>query len=132
MLLAGQYKRKKDNRLNAIMLVMALKKEDDLKSAVKAVREYLDKGLGENYKFVQADDVVKGQPDIGSLEDIGNKRGRRLDLKLLFGEETQRYYLLSVINDGDACYAIVCHCGWESRQIWRQDFLDVLGTFQVK
>ena len=45
---------------------------------------------------------------------------------------TRRYYLLAVLNEPDACYGILCECAWDSRAIWRQEFLDVLKTFRVR
>ena len=75
-----------------------------------------------------------GQTESGIQEDIGNRPGRLVDLKLQIGDELepQRYYLLSVVNEPDVCYAILCECSWKSRPIWRQDFMDVLRTLQVK
>jgi hypothetical protein len=75
-----------------------------------------------------------GQTEAGTLEDVGNRRGRTIDLKLQIGDEPepQRYYLLSVVNEPDVCYAILCECSWKSRPIWRQDFLDVLRTLRLK
>jgi hypothetical protein len=135
MLLAGKYRREKDNRKNARLLVFSLKKEADLKAAVKAVRDHLDarfKEGNENAKVVHAPDVVPGQTEIGTLEDVGNKRGRVVDLKLMFQDEPQEYMLLSVVNEPDGCHAFLCSCDWKARQIWRQDFLDVLRTVKMK
>ena len=102
---------------------------------MKAAREYLDKKvMGDNtmYKIVHAADVAEGQTEIGTVGDVGNRRGRLIDLKLQFNDEAKRYYLLAVINEPDIAYAILCDCTWESRQIWRQDFLDVLRSLIVK
>ena len=88
--------------------------------------------MNKNYKITRSDDVVQGQTDTGSLEDIGTRRGRTIDLQLLFDGEPKRYYLLAVVNEPDACYAILCDCTSEHRQIWRQDFLEVLRSLQVK
>ena len=135
--MAGKYLREKDNRKNALLLIFTLDKKDDLKSALKAAREHLEtreKESNDKSKIAHAADVAPGQSELGSLEDVGNKRGRMIDLKLMIAEEPEphRYFLLSVINEPDICYAIVCECSWGSRQIWRQDFLDVLRTLRVK
>ncbi len=137
LLLGGKYLRAKDNRKNARLLIFALEKKDDLKAAITAARDHLaarEKESNEKAKVVHASDVVPGQSELGSLEDVGNKRGRMVDLKLMLAEEPEphRYYLLSVINDPTVCYVIVCECSWASRQIWRQDFQDVLRTMRVK
>jgi hypothetical protein len=134
LFLHGTYRGgEKDNRKNALLLIFTMEKKDKLQDAVKAVREYLDKKKDDkSYKIFNAAELVPGQADNGSLETIGEKRGHRVDLKLQFNDEPKTYYLLAVINDPDICYAILCECSWESRQIWRQDFLDVLASLRAK
>jgi len=137
LLLAGRYLREKDNSKNALLLVFSLEKKDDPISALKAAREHLNtkaEADNKNAKVLHAADVTPGQTEQGKLEDIGNRRGRMIDLKLQIADEPdpQRYYLLAVVNEPDVCYAILCECSWRGRQIWRQDFLDVLRTLRVK
>lgn len=136
LLLTGTYRREKDNRKNAQMLIFTQEKKDDLKTAMKAIRDYLDvkeKNNNDKSKIAHAgDEAAPGQADGGELVNIGNRRGRLVDLKLQIDDKPMRYYLLAVVNEPDICYAILSECSWESRQIWRQDFLDVLRTFQVK
>jgi hypothetical protein len=137
LLLAGRYLREKDNSKNALLLVFTMDKKDDPIAAMKAAREHLNtkaEGDNKNAKVVHAADVAPGQTEQGELEDIGNRRGRMIDLKLQITDEPdpQRYYLLAVVNEPDVCYVIVCECSWRGRQIWRQDFLDVLRTLRVK
>jgi DNA-directed RNA polymerase subunit RPC12/RpoP len=135
LFLFGKYAAEKDNRKNAQLLVFTFEKKDDLKAAIVFAREYLDKkedSENKNIKIVLADDMVKGQTEIGSIEDVGNRRGRVIDLKRLFDGEPKRYFLLAVINDPDTAYGILCECTWESRHIWRSDFMDILRTTKVK
>ena len=129
LFLLGKYRKEKepDNRKNAALLIFTLPKQEDLKSAVKAARDYLDKTKNENTKIEAADEKLESE-----TIDVGNRRGRMIDLKLLYDGEPKRYYLLAVINEPDAAYGIKCECTWESRQIWRQDFIDVLRSMQVK
>jgi hypothetical protein len=134
LLLAGRY-REKDNKKNALLNVFTIEKKGDLKEALKAARDLLEakeKDSNERAKILHAAD--DGQTESGIQEDIGNRPGRLVDLKLQIGDELepQRYYLLSVVNEPDVCYAILCECSWKSRPIWRQDFMDVLRTLQVK
>jgi hypothetical protein len=133
--LAGRYLREKDNKKNALLIVFTMEKKDDLKATLKAAREHLEareKDSNERAKIMHA--AEDGQTEAGTLEDVGNRRGRTIDLKLQIGDEPepQRYYLLSVVNEPDVCYAILCECSWKSRPIWRQDFLDVLRTLRLK
>jgi hypothetical protein len=135
LLLFGKYQREKDNTKNALVLIFTLDRQKDLTEAMKAARDYVGKKMmgGENnmYKVVHASDVAEGQPETNTI-DVGNRRGRMVDLKLLFSDEPKRYYLLAVINEPDMAYAILCDCTWQSRQIWRQEFLDLLGTLKVR
>jgi hypothetical protein len=138
LLLGGKYLRQKDNKKNALMIVYALEKQDDLKAVLKEAREQLEtreKDSNNMAKVVHAAEVVPGQPEAGSADrNIGEKGGRLIDLKLMIGDEkdAHRYYLLAVVTETDASYAILCECSWASRQIWRQDFLDVIASFRVK
>jgi hypothetical protein len=134
LVLAGIHQ-DKDNRKNAHLKIFTFEKKDDLKAALAAAREHLDKSLDEenkSYKIVLADDVVKGQTELGIIDDVGDRRGRLIDLKLLFGDEPKRYYLLAVVNDPETAYGIVCDCTWESRQLWRSDFVDILRSARFK
>ena len=53
-------------------------------------------------------------------------------MKRVFNDEPKRYFLLAVINDPGIAYVVLCECTWESRQIWRQEFLDLLRSLTVK
>lgn len=137
LLLFGKYQKMKDNRKNAHFFVFTFEKKDDLKEALKAARDYVTSHLNDdkenmNFKLVHANDVAEGQSDTGAAEDIGNRRGRLIDLKKLLLDEPKRYYLLAVVNEPDMGYAILCDCTWESRQIWRQDFIDVMRGMNFK
>jgi hypothetical protein len=135
LLLFGKYLREKDNTKNALVLIFTLDRQKDLTETMKAARDYVSKKMmsGENnsYKVVHASDVAEGQPETNTI-DVGNRRGRMIDLKLQFNDEPKRYYLLAVINEPDSAYGILCECTWTSRQIWRQEFVDLLRTLNVR
>jgi hypothetical protein len=129
--LSGKYQSEKNNRKNATLLVFTFENKGDLKEAMATGRAYLDskyKNENENYKVALATEVIPGQTDAGAAEEIGNRRGRIVDLKRTFNDEIQRYFLFGVVTQGDLGYGILCECSWDSRQIWRQDFLDVIRT----
>lgn len=131
LFLFGKYTKAKDNRKNANFLVFTLEKSDDLKTAMKAARDHLDskvKNENEMYKIALASEVSPGQTDAGTSENVGNRPGRIVDLKRLVGEEVQRYYFLAVVIDSGKTYVVLADCSWDSRQIWRQDFLDVMRS----
>ncbi|MBM3997101.1 MAG: hypothetical protein FJ303_23565 [Planctomycetes bacterium] len=137
MLLTGVFKHQKDNTKNAHLFIFALPKAESLDAAIKAAREHReekDKSTNANFKLVDAPEMVPDKEKAEANRDIGSppKRGRIVDLKLVFQAEAQRYFLLAVVNEPDATYAIMCDCDWKSRQIWRQDFLDLLATVKFK
>jgi hypothetical protein len=132
--LFGRFVQEKDNRKNAHVMIIALEKQADLQAAMKAARADLDtKKKEENpgYETAPAGEWEEAKAELGIVDDIGNRRGRRADLKLAIGTEAKRYILLAVVNEADTCYAIRCDCDWQSREIWRQDFLDLLRTLKV-
>jgi hypothetical protein len=115
--------------------VYTFEKKGDVKEAMKTARDSLDsmvKNENENYKVALAVEVTAGQSEVGALDDIGNRRGRLVDLKRSFNDEIQRYILLAVVNEPDIVYGIRCDCSWESRQIWRQDFIEVMRGMKFK
>jgi hypothetical protein len=131
LVLRGIYTKEKDNRKNALLRIFTLEKKESLKEASKAVREYLAKKEENDAsrKLVNAGDANAAD---GRVEDIGDRRGQLIDLKLQIHDEAKRYFLLAVIAEPDFTYAILWDCPWESRQIWRQEFLEVLRTMRVK
>lgn len=131
--LLGRYLKEKDNRKNASVLTLALPRQDSLKDAMKFAHKYIEDKKKEENKLYK---IVPASEQEGSLEgqkaDVGNRPGRVAELKIALGEEPKRYLLLAVINEPTQCIALRCECTWESRQIWRQEFLDLLTTVKVR
>ena len=136
LLLSGFYLKEKDNRKNATVLVATMDRAKDLAEAMKTARADLEAKKKQelaDYRLSQAEDVAAGQSELGELQDVGNRRGRVADLRLHVGDDPKgRYILLAVVNEADMAYVIRCGCAWEYRQIWRQDFRDLLATFRFK
>ncbi len=132
LFLFGKYIKEKDNRKNASVLVIALEKQPGLKQALKAVRSYFEEKIEEEDKDNKVVPVSEKAGDAGFAGAIGTIPGRFLDLKVQRGTQATRYILLGVANAGDRTLAFRCQSVWENRQIWRQDFLDLLGSFQVR
>lgn len=132
LFLTGRYLQEKDNRKNASVLVIALEKRTDLKESFKAARLYFEEKIKEEDKDNIISTISEKADDAGVAEVIANRPGRRLELKVQRGPQPTRYVLLAATEAGDHILVVRCQCTWENRQIWRQDFLDLLGTFQVK
>jgi hypothetical protein len=131
--LFGRFLQEKDNAKNAHLQAFTMDKQADLKEALKAARTYIErlkKEQNSNYKFELAGDEQGAQSEQGLAEDIGARPGRLIDLKMLFGETPSRFYLLGVVNEGPNTVVFVCDCTWQSRQIWRQDFMELLRSYK--
>jgi len=121
LLLYGRYLQEKDNRKNALVLVVALDKQD---GAVKATRAYFEekrKELNKDYLFEQIGEGVVGERKIPYAE-----------VKVQLGPQPTRYFLVAALQGKANTIGILCDSTWESRQIWRQDFLDLLKTLQLQ
>jgi hypothetical protein len=128
LFLFGRFQREKDNRKNAALLVFTIDKKSDLAESMKEARNYIEKRKQEEnmkYKLAPAEEGA----DVRS-EQVGDRPGRLLELKLLHGDEPKRYYLLAVVHHGEKAFVARCDCVWEHRQIWRQEFLNALGTMR--
>lgn len=131
LLLVGRYLKERDNQKNAHLQVLTLEKHDDLKEAMKQARDFLEKAQTEQnagYKLA----AIDGQPELGVVEDIGNRRGRLAEMMLTLNDVPVRYYLVAVIGEAQHTEVVLCDCAWKSRQIWRQDFLGLLRTLKVQ
>ena len=131
--LFGRFQKEKDNLKNAHLQVFTMEKQPDLKEAVKSARTMLEKLKQEqnsNARILATEE--EGATSLeGAVEDIGPRPGRIVDLKLQFNETPSRYYLMAVINEPDHCYVLLCDCTWQSRQIWREDFREMLRSLKV-
>ena len=135
LLLSGKYKKEKNPRMYATVLVLALEKRDDLKDATRKARDYvLEKSkLGnDKYELVLASGMPEPNDGLGTVTQVGNRRGRIAELCLQQGTDKMRFILLAVINDKNHAYAIRCDCTWEARHIWGQDFRDLLSQLVVE
>jgi hypothetical protein len=134
LLLLGRYQKEKDNQKNAHLQVFTLDGQTELKEALKGARDYLEKQKQEQnsgYKLGPMPDA-EGQSELGVVDDVGNRRGRIAELTLSLGDSPARYYLLAVVSEPERVNVVLCDCMWKSRQIWRQDFLDLLKTMKAK
>jgi hypothetical protein len=132
LLLTGRYLKEKDNRKNASVLIVALAKQPNLKEDLKAARTYFEDRKKEEDKDYRLIPVSDKADDPGVTATIGERQGRMLDLRVQLGNEIKRHLLLAVVDAGGQAFAIRCDCTWESRQIWRQDFLDLLQSFKLR
>ena len=133
LLLFGRYLKENDNTKNAHLQVFTVEQQADLKEAMKQAREFLEKHRKEQNSGYKLDLVPdSGQTEAGAVEDIGNRKGRVAELMLSLNDSPMRYYLVAVTSEPEQTTVVLCDCIWKSRQIWRQDFLDLFKTFKAK
>jgi hypothetical protein len=130
LFLFGRYGKEKDNRKNASVLIIAMDQQPGLKEALKSARMYFEEKKKEEDKDYQTFPVTEGSDGINN--PIGDRPGRLIDLRLQLGNEPKRYMLLAVADGSGQTFAVRCDCTWENRQIWREDFLDLLRTFKLR
>jgi hypothetical protein len=132
--LFAKYQKEADNRKNADVLVLALAKEADLKDAMTSSKKYLEDKKQEESKEYKIDMAGEGgeQSELGVAAAVGNRPGRIAEFKLLRGEAAARFWLMAVVNDEDKVYVIRCDCNWENRQIWREDFQELLRSVRFR
>src|SRR5206468_2340071 len=82
------------------------------------------------YKLAPAKNLAGTLPDLGEVRDVGKRPGRAADLALLLDEKATRYLMIAVATEPDGCYVVVGDCSWQSRQIWQQEFRDLLEKFR--
>jgi hypothetical protein len=120
LLLYGRYGQEKDNRRNAQVLFVRLDRADDSLSTVRAYFENERKKDNKDYQF-----------DPSGSGKIGEREIDFVELKMRLGTEAARYFLIAAIPEGGHTIGILCESTWESRQIWRPDFLALLKTLKT-
>jgi hypothetical protein len=134
LLLLGRYLKEKDNTKNAHLQTFTLDKQADLKEAMKLAKAHMEKvrkDENSGYKLEPGSDAA-GASELGTVEDVGNRRGRVAEMKLTLNDSPMRFYLVAVISEADHVTVVLCDCNWKSRQIWRQEFLGLLKTLKVR
>jgi hypothetical protein len=121
LLLYGRYLQEKDNRKNSHVLVVALEKQDNPLKAARAYFEEEARKLNKDYQFEQSGEGTAGERKIPYVE-----------VKVLLGPQPARYFLIAALQGKANTIGILCDSTWESRQIWRQDFLDLLKTLRLR
>ncbi len=127
LLLYGRYLKEKDNRKNSQVMVVAVEKQ--AKEALKSARAYFEDKKKEENKDYQLEPISDKAE--GTLT-AGKWKIPYVELRVQLGTQPTRYFLVAALDNAGQTIAILCDSTWESRQIWRQDFLDLLRMFQLK
>ncbi len=132
--LFARYQKEKDNRKNAGVLVLSLEKQGDLKEAMKAAKKYLEEKKQEESKDYKIEVSGEGgdQSQLGLALAVGNRPGRIGEFKLLRGDAAARFWIVAVVNDADKVVVVRCDCDWDNRQIWREDFQELLRSMKFR
>jgi hypothetical protein len=123
-----------DNRKNADVLILALEKQESLKEAMQSAKKYLEEKKQEENKDYKLESAADGGAvaELGVATPVGSLPGRIAEYKLTRSEAPVRFWVVAVVNVRDKVYAIRCDCAWQSRQIWREDFRELLQSVRLR
>ena len=122
--LFARYQKEQDNRKNADIMVLAFPKQADAKAALAEAKKYLEDKQSEESKDYSFEELGKALSEAGP--------GLLVECKVLRGGTPTRYWLVGVPSGRDNTFVIRCDATWENRQIWRADFLRLLGSVKLK
>jgi hypothetical protein len=136
--LLGVYARDKekerDNRKNARVQVYYLAPHADLEAAMKKAKAHvLAQEMTEGdtrYKLEPSTEAGTG--DLGKKATLGDKTGQIGEFCLKIDGEAKRLFVLGVVNLEDRTCLIACDVVWDNRQIWHDDFFDLLKKAKIR
>ena len=83
-------------------------------------------------QLVVSTDAGEGSGELGMLDDVGDRRGRIGDFCMNLDGQPTRMFVLGVVNEAERSIVISCDVVWDNRQIWHQEFHDLVRTLKLK
>jgi hypothetical protein len=125
--------RKKLASKTATFQVLLLPRQDDLKAAVAAAREYLQKREEGEYPKTTMTPIMdkKGAP-LDRDTQIGGQRGHLSKLHVQNTEDLERFFTVAVFNRPEGVLVLVGDCLWERRDFWEQEFAPLVDSLRVR
>jgi hypothetical protein len=116
----------------ATLQVLLLPKAPDLKSAVAAAREYLQKREEREYPKTKIQPMKdKNGTEVDRNTEIGKVRGHLSKLLVQNTEDRERFMVLAVVNRPEAVVMLLADCQWDRRDFWDQEVMPVIESFKV-
>ncbi len=115
---------------DAIVQVLVLPKQADLKAATAAAREEVKKREEVLYPRTTMEPIKDKNGDFDRDADIGAERGHLSKLHVKNTEELERFVLIAVVNRPEGVVVLVGDCLWERRHFWDQELMALLAGFK--
>lgn len=123
--------REKDNRKNSRVQVFFLEAHADLDSAMKkATAHIVSQEAPEGAKGYVLEPVKEGPS--GKKSTLGEKAGQVGDFVMKVDGAAKRLWVLGVALLDDRACLIACDVGWDNRQVWYDDFYELMKKAKVK
>ncbi|MFM7150989.1 MAG: BRcat domain-containing protein [Gemmataceae bacterium] len=127
-------RRRTDSNLRsaAEVQVLVLPRSRDLKTASESARKHFQKKWQELYNSVKVDPLLDGQskkPIVGV--DMGVMRGQVDALRVLFGQDDERFAIIGVANRPEGVLAILGECRMDRRTYWEEEFRAIIQSLQL-
>lgn len=117
---------------DAVVQVLVLPKQTDLKAASAAARDYVKQREMKLYERTSLEAIKdKHGAVIDGAADIGTEHGHLSKYRMKNTEDLERYLLIAVVNRPEGVVAIVGECLWERHDFWDQEMMALLKTFKV-
>jgi hypothetical protein len=125
--------RRKHSSKSATFQVLVLPKQDNLKIAAAAAREYLRKREEKEYpKTTFETNKDKRGAEMDRNTDIGKEHGHLSKFRVRNTEDLERFLIVAVVNRPDGVLVLVGDCLWDRRDFWDQEFTPLLDTLKVR
>jgi len=116
---------------DAVVQVLVLPKQANLKAAAAAARDYVKQREMKLYERTTLEPIKdKRGADIDGGADIGAEHGHLSKLRMKNTEDLERYLLIAVVNRPEGVVAVVGECLWERHDFWDQEIVALLKTFK--
>ncbi|MGH7173733.1 MAG: hypothetical protein ACRELG_25910 [Gemmataceae bacterium] len=116
---------------DAVVLVLVLPKQANLKAAAAAARDYVKQRETKLYERTTLEPIKdKRGADIDGAADIGTEHGHLSKLHMKNTEDLERYLLIAVVNRPEGVVAVIGECLWERHDFWDQEIMALLKTFK--
>lgn len=136
LVLKGHYPEDPDRKpqagKDALFQVLVLPKQDNLKAAVAAAREYVKKREETLYPGTKIEAIKDKNDEADRDTDVGKEPGHLSKLLMKNTEELNRFLFLAVVNRPEGVVVLVGDCLAERRDFWDQEFTTLVETFRIK
>jgi hypothetical protein len=117
----------------AFFQVLVLPRQEDLKAATAAAREYLQNRQKEDYPRTKIEAMKdKNGDEVARTTDIGNAHGHLSKLYVQNTEDRERFVILAVVNRPEGGLVLQGECDWNRRDFWDLEFTTLIDSLKLR